>query len=108
MALRPPTLDGAPMLAIGAGGLGEHGAASRHPTLAIGAGGRVESMVPPPGTPTLAIGAGGRVGRMVPPPGARGQPWRYTQRGRAQGRHLILGGTGELARVLYLCPYGIV
>ncbi len=41
----------------------------------------------------LAIGAGGRAGSIVPPPGARGQPWRYKQRGRAQGRHLILGGT---------------
>src|SRR5579883_1990008 len=45
------------------------------------------------GAPMLAIGAGGRAGSMVPPPGARGQPWRYTQRGRAPGRHLILGGT---------------
>src|SRR5579883_325984 len=55
LACRPPTLDGAAMLAIGAGG--------------------------------------GRAGSIVPPPGARGQPWRSKQRGRAPGRHLMLGGT---------------
>src|SRR5579883_1185110 len=40
-----------------------------------------------------APGASPGVGSLVPPRGARGQPWRSKQRGRAQGRHLILGGT---------------
>src|SRR5579883_2060794 len=172
LAWRPPTLDAAPMLAIGAGGRvasflpppdaharhwrwgegGELPAACRRrwspvalggglrascllpmPMLAIGAGGRAASFLPPPGAharhwrwggvcdlpassrrpcsplalggglrascflpmPMLAIDAGGRVASFLLPPGARGQPWRYTQRGRAPGRHPILGGTSH-------------
>jgi hypothetical protein len=49
----------------------------------------------------LAMGAGGTAGSIVPLPGARGQPWRSKQRGRAQGRHLILGGTEKSHMVTF-------
>src|SRR5579883_2283357 len=146
VALRPPSLFAAPMLASGAGGEGGQGAwcllpapgaspgvgCSAHapsrrqgPALALHAtwaGARLAPdgwQNPREGCSTtcwgLACGLApalvgcsanarhwrrgrGRAGSLVPPPGARGQPWRYTQRGPAPGRHLILGGTPHVCR----------